>query len=197
MLTIVYTCRSIVCTLMHVGMLSVIHIVCYFFLLGMSVVGPLVTSQVIKNTTMNANCPPSYQVHCIATTTPSGSLQPVDLSNAVSFSLWRAVIVFCKQRPYMWRCYNSASWLHRLGLCLVCRRSQDQTWQVSAFFLSVKCTFPTGIFFSYVFTPSMHPWAYICYLGIHYLGCNYSWKKIHTNWVKKNFNRSQPLNMLD
>ena len=44
-----------------------------------------------------------------------------------SFSLWRAVIVFCKQRPYMWWCYhNSASWLPRLGLCLGCRRSQDQ-----------------------------------------------------------------------
>ena len=66
---------------------------------------------------------------------------------SVSFSLWRAVVVFCKQRPYMWRCYhNSASWLPRLGLCLVCR-SQDQTWQVFFFYFCLwNALFSTGIF---------------------------------------------------
>ena len=49
------------------------------------------------------------------------------------------------------------------------------------FFLSVKCTFPTGFFFSYVLTPSMHLRA--C---IRYLGCNYSCKKKQTNWDELN-----------
>ena len=94
-----------------------------------------VTSQVKKyyhGNVIQSNCSPSYLLHCIATITPSGSLQPVDLNNARE-------------------CRSNRS--NRLGLCLVCRRSQDQTWQVSFlfFFLSVKCTFPTGFFFPYVF----------------------------------------------
>ena len=46
-----------------------------------------ITSQVEKYY-LECNCSPSYQVHCLATTTPSGSSYAVDLNNGREFSIF-------------------------------------------------------------------------------------------------------------
>ena len=63
-------------------------------------------------------------------------------------------------------------------------RSQDQTWQVSVFFLSVKCHWAFFFLYSHSFNA---PVSMYLLLGIRYLGCNYSRKNINVLSSVKHF----------